>query len=194
MVEALGRQVRLLEVYALKARSDSDYLGEVALKLRILLLDSRKKKALLLRVAQSYDADLVFGATPEGTSKRWRDVLDGPIISVGGAAITLKEFILAWTAQVRRVYDDWALDQALLRSLTNLRINGVSVAQSNVHAITRKVLAMARDLLDQVEALERLDSPPHAHASGRRETPASAERLERRPRSTGRLPRHAHRS
>jgi hypothetical protein len=166
MVEALGREVRLLEAYALNARSDSDYLGEVALKLRVLLLDSRKKKALLLRVAQSYEGDVVFGTTPDGTPRRWRDVLDAPIISVGGVAITLKAFILAWAAQVGRVYDDWALDQVLLRALTNLRVNGLSVAQSNVHAITRKVIAIARELLDQVEALEHPGSPPSTRVRG----------------------------
>jgi hypothetical protein len=166
MVEALARQVRLLEVYALKARSDGDYLGEVALKLRMLLLDSRKRKALLLRVAQLYEADLVFGATPDGRPRTWRDVLDSPMITVGGVTMTFKEFIRAWAAQVGRASEDWALDQVLVRALTNLRVNGLSVAQSSVQAITRKVLETARELLDQVEILEQLDSSSSSRVSG----------------------------
>jgi hypothetical protein len=185
MVEALARQVRLLEVYELDARSDSDYLGEVALKLRLLLIDSRKQKALLRLVAQSYKADLVFGVTPDGTARRWRDLLDAPVITVGGVTMTLKEFIRAWVAQVGRTSEDWALDQMMLRALTSVRINRRSLTQSDMHSITRQILAIARALLDQVGALEQSSASPTAHLNGRRDGPASVPTPQRRSGAAG---------
>ena len=58
MVDALASQIRLLEAHVVKAQSDRAYLGEVAGKLRLLIVDTRSNKALLLRVADAYSARL----------------------------------------------------------------------------------------------------------------------------------------
>jgi len=154
MVEALGRHVRLLDAYTVKARTDSDYLGEVALKLRLLLLDSRKRKALLLRVGEAYQAD--FGVLAQTDSAPTScDLLDLPVTDVGGATLSLRAFIRGWREQVRNIPEDWTYDQVLLRGASNLRVVEVCLAKSNLDQIASRVVTVARALLRHVEVVER---------------------------------------
>jgi hypothetical protein len=155
LVEALGRHVRLLEAYVVKARTDSDYLGEVALKLRLLLLDSRKKKALLLRVGDAYRVDLSSDTVASrGVPGIPCGLLDLPVVDVNRVTLSLRSFVRAWREQLRNIPEDWTFDQVLLRSVDNLRVDGVCLAQSNLLQIASRVVAAARAMLRHIETIE----------------------------------------
>lgn len=78
LVEALQRHVRLLKEYAVKAFEDanSDYFGEVAGKLRLLLYDGGMNTPLLLKLMDEFSADIriTLGGPPVQTeigTLRW---------------------------------------------------------------------------------------------------------------------------
>jgi hypothetical protein len=120
MVEALARQVRLLDAYVKRAQSDPDYWGEVASKLRLLIIErARNNRALLLRVADEYDARLRFGSSrPDGGPLTWDEFLDRQMLGQGERSITFREVICRWAEQMGGAHEDWSVDEMLLKTHT----------------------------------------------------------------------------
>jgi hypothetical protein len=161
MVEALKRQVRLLESYLGKAPADPDYWGEVAGKLRLLVIDGGSNKALLLRVAEKYDAILGFHPEPGNYPKTWGALLDTPMFTRGEQSITMGQLIRGWAEQLGAAHEDWAIDELLLATQRDAWItlpNGkrIALAHSNLVAIALRVIETARYLLDGIGALEEM--------------------------------------
>ena len=134
MIDQLERQLSLLEEYATKAFSEtrSEYLPEVASKLRILLVRSKQNSPLLFEVADR------LGLVP-------RVRIDGPPVeplpgepgpgdeitldaffdlravaistSTGLVMMTKRQLIRAWCEQLGGVHEDWAVEEALVNAV-----------------------------------------------------------------------------
>jgi hypothetical protein len=159
MVSALARQTRLLETYVIKAQADSDYIGEIAAKLRLLLIESRSNKALLFRVAEAFHPRVEYDPRPDYDHPRtWPELLGGPMFTFGDRSISFREVICRFAEQMGGVHEDWSVDDMLLKTQTDAHVNGVSLAQNNLTSIAIKAIANAKELLHRIERCEANES------------------------------------
>ena len=166
MVEQLSRQLDLLDEYACHAFVErrSEFLPEVAGKLRILLVRSRNNVPLLFEVAQRLDV------VP-------KVVLDGPPIkappgepgpgdeialnqffemnavtirtSAGLVTMTKRELIRAWCEQLGGAHEDWAVDEALINAVRSpILIGGMQPSAMELRNSVRITLQHGRRLVE----------------------------------------------
>lgn len=161
MVDALASQTRLLWAHLVKAQTDADYWGEVATKLRLLIVEGGNNRALLLRVAKQYEARLTFDVRPDGGPSTWEDLLDSQMLRHGDKSITVRQVICGWSEQQGGAHQDWSVDEMLLRTQDSAwagRVGGkrISLAHNNLTAIAMRVIETSNKLLDGIRRLERL--------------------------------------
>lgn len=169
MVEALSRNVRLIDAYVDKAMTDDDYLGEIAAKLRVLIVDiprNRKHTPLLLGVANAYKSTL--GINPINGDNRaaftWTQFLDSMAMHTSKPGnephtLTYRDFIRGWAEQAGGAHEDWEIDSALLEMIqfgARVGDRGFPIAKNNLLAIAKNVSQSAKVLLSNVETLRRI--------------------------------------
>lgn len=165
MIEQLERQLNLLEEYARDAFEErrTEFLPEVAAKLRILLVRSRQNIPLLFRVADA------LGVVP-------KVVLDGPPLqpppgrpgpgdeitldkffdleavtirtSAGLVTMTKRELIRAWCEQLGGVHEDWEVEDALINAVhAPFFVNGMQLSALELSNCVRTTIREGRRLL-----------------------------------------------
>jgi hypothetical protein len=155
MVNALARQTRLLRAHLIKAQTDEDYWGEVASKLRLLIVEKGANRALLLRVASAYEGAVSCSARPDADHPRtWDDLLNENMLARGANGITFRQVICRWAEQLGGAHEDWTIDEMLLSTQSEAWVNQMgkrtSLAHANVTAIALKVIASADKLIADI--------------------------------------------
>ena len=143
MISQLETQLGLLERYAHQAFAlgETQFLPEVATKLRILLVRSRHNKPLLIDVAGALGFTPIVTLSgppirrPPGEKGPGdhisvdaffdRDAV-GVMTAAGFVMMTKRQLIRAWSEQLGGAHEDWAVDEALLNAIrTALLVGGV---------------------------------------------------------------------
>jgi hypothetical protein len=175
MVEALHRHTRLLKEYRRRAFDDlnRDYWGEVAAKLRLLLLPGpddglKMQNKPLLRLLQEssglsrqLDVDVFGGTTLDDfLSER------GLAISTGEeerfARISNAELINAWATQHGAAHEDWAFTAAFagLHPRGDGETDGLAVAASQLSLIAEATIQACETLLERIGGKGISDGAP----------------------------------
>jgi len=136
MVASLESQLKLIADYSYKAfdQQQSEYLPEIATKLRVLLIRSGSNKPLLFEVAARLN--LVLNITLDKDAPPVEPIPGEPIpgetitldryfdlnsvmvgTSNGLVAISKRNLIRAWSEQLGGAHVDWALDESLKNAL-----------------------------------------------------------------------------
>jgi hypothetical protein len=157
LIQALHRHVRLLRKYAKQAfeEGDIDYLGEVAGKLRILVLDRGRNRPLLLNLMDEFGVSIDVALNDLTTGLRMlplEDYLDstafGGLTSEGYARMSHADVIAAWSQQTGAGHEDWAFEEPFARfAFSGISIGGQSAPVTVLHNITKAVLSAADDFL-----------------------------------------------
>lgn len=177
MARALVKHVGLLREYAVKcfAEGKSEYGGEVAGKLRLLVARFRSNQPLLLDLMNEVDSAI-------------KVTLDGPPIqrTTGepgpGDRITLEEYlhlgavgtripsgdfvmlskiqlIRGWAEQTGASHEDWAIDPALRAALdAPVYIMGLQATMQELRITTNTVFNVADQFIDELRAKGILDT------------------------------------
>jgi hypothetical protein len=167
MVERRREHTALLRKYmALVQEGDRAYLGEIAAKIRLLAIETRSNKALMLRVGR------LFGKTPnvtlegppgweyeEGikagdtiTLERWLALSQLFVRTENSpdkaVEMTTREFVLVWAQQHGGAHEDWSLDHRFQASRdTNVRLIGGRPNDLILRGIAGVILSRAESLL-----------------------------------------------
>ena len=157
MVEALARQIRLLESHLSSAQGNADFWGEVASKLRLLVIDRGSNKALLRHVAEAYAHRLSL--QPRVGPRTLDELLASPMLRHGEKSITFADLIHSWAEQQGGAHKDWSTDYTLLevpRRVWTTRPNGQpgSLAHGNLAAVASRVIECGNRLLDEIARIE----------------------------------------
>lgn len=168
MIHRLETQLELLRQYAEQAfaRKREEYYGEVATKLRILLVRSRHNTPLLLEIAERLKLPLTVTLggppvqPPNGepgpgdtvTLDRFFDLSATYIrTSTGLVRVSKRELIRAWCEQLGGAHEDWAIDEAILNALElPLLINGTHPAVIELGNCAKTALQYGHQLLDRI--------------------------------------------
>jgi hypothetical protein len=154
MAEALRRHTRILRSLMKRAFEDHDrdFYGEVAGKLRLLLLSLGRNKPLLLRLLEAHGKGLdvhVLGIP-------LAEFLDQSGLAVrrpDGTFVTLTnaQLINIWASQHGSAHEDWSLSEAfsLLRS-GGTTVDLLQVAAAQLAVIGKATLKAAEDLLTEI--------------------------------------------
>lgn len=168
MIHRLETQLELLRQYSEQAfgRKRGEYYGEVATKLRILLVRSRHNTPLLLEIADRLKVPLEVtlqgppvqppndepGRGETVTLDRFFDLSAMHISTSGGlVGISKREMIRAWCEQLGGAHEDWAIDEAILNALQlGWVVNGLDPAVIELRNCTRTALKYGDYLLDHI--------------------------------------------
>lgn len=168
MIHRLETQLELLRQYSEQAfgRRRAEYYGEVATKLRILLVRSRHNTPLLLEIADRLKVPLNVTLQgppvepPKGepgpgdtvTLDRFFDLSAMHIrTSVGLVGISKREMIRAWCEQLGGAHEDWAIDEAILNALElPWVVNDIHPAVIELGNCARIALQYGDHLLDRI--------------------------------------------
>jgi hypothetical protein len=123
LVEALRRHVEFLRKYARWAFEDGDpaFLGEVAGKLRLLVLERGRNAPLLLYLLDEFEMDIEVSMRPPFSPSTLclDDYLDSLAfagqISKGYARLSNNDVIAAWSQQTGAAHEDWELAEDFAR-------------------------------------------------------------------------------
>lgn len=167
---ALRTHVALLREYAQRAfvANENAFLGEIAGKLRVLVCETKKNPALLLRLMDDLKIDerIVLGGPPlrrmdhrpvAGDTVTLRQFMDldafGTRQEEGNfVMLTKKQFILCWAQQCGAAHEALEVDEPLARALdSGIWIGGVPAATAELRATTEAVLHVVRRVLDRIE-------------------------------------------
>jgi hypothetical protein len=163
MLEALRRHTKLLRAYkqaAFTEGEDRDYWGEVAAKLRLLLLKVGRNEPLLTRLLELYRPGArVFVVSGVPLSDFLKQ--SGLALQIGEEfiALTNAELINTWATKHGAAHEDWALTEAfdLIRSRTSDVADTFRLAAHRLALITEAVLEASEQLLR--DAKENRDGP-----------------------------------
>jgi hypothetical protein len=171
MVDALRRHVKLLHEYCSKAfvDNDGDYYGEIAAKLRLLVVKAGANTPLLIRLERETDIDpeitLVGARIPmekdgeilAGKKLSVQEYMDLDAIGIRTPSgnfetLTKKELVLMWAQQTGAAHEDWTMSEAL-REMLKMRIfiGGMQGAVSELQAICKAVLDVADRFLAELD-------------------------------------------
>lgn len=168
MIHRLETQLELLHQYSEQAfgRGRAEYYGEVATKLRILLVRSRTNKPLLLEIADRVKVPLnvTLGGPPVEPPKgepgpgetvtldRFFNLSAMHIRTSGGlVGISKREMICAWCEQLGGAHEDWAIEEAILNALQlPWLVNGIHPAVIELHNCAKIALQYGDHLLDHI--------------------------------------------
>ena len=169
LVEALQRQVKLLREFSKRAfaEGDLDYCGEVANKLRLLVIQSKSNVPLLLRLMEEFGIQPPVRLSgppvevPPGHPKpgdeiplgRYLELPSGMVRVPSGelAEMSKLEFIKGWAEQHGGAHEDWAQTDALrvFRDFS-VFIGGQQVAVRELRITANVVLKIAEEFLRQL--------------------------------------------
>jgi hypothetical protein len=168
MVERLREHASLLREYLQRVVNDGDrrYLGEIAAKVRLLAIDGRQNKALMLRVGE------LIGGTPvvvlEGppgwtfldghktgdkiTMVEWLETFLVGVRTPSSpdelVRLNRREFVLAWAQQSGGAHEDWELDERFQASRDiGLTLMGMPANDHLLVSVAGVVLQRAEQLL-----------------------------------------------
>ena len=163
----LRGHVRLLEQHAQKAfrEGDSDYLGEIAAKLRVLVIRSRSNKPLLIRLMEEigevklppWDGPPLQYGPQAGDELSLDEYLQLTAIGVrvpSGEFVMLKknDFIKAWAEKTGGSHEDWVISEELRIALSaGVYIGGLQAAAAELHVTTNTVLNVAKRFLASID-------------------------------------------
>lgn len=157
MIDALAKHTRLLQDYSDRAfrQHDPSYLGEVAAKLRLLVVETRQNAPLLVRVMKAHGLEIgvLVGAAPpkEIPIEQLLDSWAGSVRLDDGsfANFSHRDLIRSWAEQMGAAHEDWALEEGLLRaiSLPAYVGPGRQIFENNLAAVALMTLDMARRCL-----------------------------------------------
>ena len=176
MVAALKRHLRLLRSFAQMAfnEGDSDYGGEVAGKLRLLVTRFRSNRPLLLDLMRETEIEptVTLGGPPinrqpgepgpgdEVTLEEYLQMVAIGIRIPSGNFVTLSksQFIRAWAEQTGSSHEDWTMEPALAEILSlRLHLGGLPVELQELRVTTNTVLQVADRFLHEFEANDEID-------------------------------------
>ncbi len=166
LVDSLRRHVKLLREFSVRAfqGGDSDYLGEVAAKLRLLVHEKGHNKPLLLALMDEFEMDIpiTLGGPPiklspgqpsPGDQVSVRQYLNLTAYGVrvpsrGFVEITKKDLIAIWAQQHGAAHEDWDLQEefAIVRN-SGLFIGGLPALAAELRVTTETVLHVADKFL-----------------------------------------------
>ena len=168
MIHRLETQLELLRQYSERAFGTMrvEYYGEVATKLRILLVRSRHNTPLLLEIADRLKIPLnvmLQGPPvepPKGepgpgdtvTLDRFFDLSAMHIRTSGGlVGISKREMIRAWCEQLGGAHEDWAIDESILNALElPWVVNGIHPAVIELTNCAKMALQYGDHVLDHI--------------------------------------------
>lgn len=153
MVDALVKHTRLLQDYSDRAfgQHDRHYLGEVAAKLRLLVVETRQNAPLLLRVMKEHGLDFgvrVGEPMKEIPIEQFLDSWAGSVRLEDGnfAVFSHRDLIRSWAEQIGAAHEDWAMEEGLLRaiSLPAYVGRGRQVVENNLATVALLTLDVAK--------------------------------------------------
>ena len=175
MIHRLETQLELLHQYSEQAfgRGHAEYYGEVATKLRILLVRSRHNTPLLLEIANRLKVplNLTLGGPPVQPPKgepgpgdtitldRFFDLSAMHIrTSSGLVRISKREMIRAWCEKLGGAHEDWDIDEAILNALElPWVVNGIHLAVIELRNCAKIALQYGDHLLDRIAHSEYVE-------------------------------------
>jgi hypothetical protein len=170
MADRLEVQLNLLEEHGRRAFGEHklEYCAEVATKLRLLLVRSKANKPLLLEVADriGHELTLVLGGPPIDplpgepragetiTLDRFFDLMAVYVqTSEGPIQLTKRELIRAWCEQLGGAHEDWAVSEALSKSLQSpITLNGLQPTAYELMKCAETVLQFGRRVVTVAKA------------------------------------------
>jgi hypothetical protein len=171
LIEALERHLRLLREYASKAFQEGnfDFGGEVAGKLRLLVIQFKSNRPLLLDLmAQTgISPTITLGGPPikraPGTPVPGDEISLEQYLKLGAIGIRVPsgefamlnkaQFIRAWAEQSGSSHEDWSLDPCLGAILAfPVQIGGLHGALAELATTTDAVLKVATQFLAEYRA------------------------------------------
>ncbi len=177
MAGALVKHVELLREYAVKcfAEAKSEYGGEVAGKLRLLVARFRSNRPLLLDLMNEVDSGIRItldgppirrppGEPGPGDRITLEEYLDlgavGTRIPNGGfVMLTRIQLIRAWAEQTGASHEDWTIDPALRQALdAPVYIMGVQGTIQELRITTNTVLHVSDRFIDELKTKGILDA------------------------------------
>ena len=166
MVDALERHTLLLQEFCERAfgKGDATYLGEIANKLRLLAVRSRKNEPLLLRVMEEYRLDFRIPVGPGPIESAPRITVEEFLAQPAGAvripfpdgefvSYTNGQLIRAWAEQIGGAHEDWKMEEAFRTMLALPAFVGSAERQITVEVLkiaALVVLDVARRCLFQL--------------------------------------------
>lgn len=160
MAQALRVHVSLLHRYVEAVRQgDGAFLGEIAGKLRLLVIAKGRNKPLLLRLAELTGDELTVVLS--GAIRRGRVSLETYLgmdalhlrSAISGEMLQLSygEFVSTWAQQYGASHEDWSLSEPFHISLAmNVQVGGIDVNARILLNIAHGVLQVADAYLSQL--------------------------------------------
>ena len=172
MLKTLQSQTDLLKDYYHKAfvEKKTIYLGEIAGKLRLLVIDEGTNKALLLRLMKEFDDEFLFTLNGPPGKSRTSKYQSGDKISIqeflnieshtsdeakkrkttGIEIITKRDLIKRWSQQLGSAHQDWAVDEDLHKFLKpEVYFGGIPLQGLELKATTKIILDMCELFLSK---------------------------------------------
>ena len=176
LISALSRNVKLLEEYCQKAfkEGNSDYYGEIAGKLRLLAIKTRKNEPLLLEIMRqlNFRLGLSFGAPQNFVSPKGykngdpiplEEFLELNAIGIRLPSgefryLTKREFILTWAEQLGAAHEDWEMDEVMYLILnTPIFIGSLPAAAMELNIDASAILGLANEVISVIKANQKID-------------------------------------
>jgi hypothetical protein len=166
MVDQLDNQLSLLEDYTHRAFGEGrkEFLPEVATKLRVLVVRSRKNVPLLFEVARRLDVEpkVILEGPPikpepgepsPGDEIALDDFFNLQAVTVrtsaGLVTMTKRELIRAWCEQLGGAHEDWAVDEALVNAIhAPISVGGMQPTAMELRNLARTTLRYGRHLVE----------------------------------------------
>lgn len=161
LIQALNKHVRLLNEYYKKAfnEGNTDYLGEIVGKIRLLAIKSRRNKPLLVNLISKYgNFSLPFekpGKTYNMTLQEYVDSFCCAIAvpSIGPTVLSIREFIQLWANQEGSAHEDWELDERLVVIKNQgIFINALPIASKQLKITSNIVLLFAAKFFERINS------------------------------------------
>jgi hypothetical protein len=180
MAEALATHVSLMGAYIVKVEEGEDqYLGEIAGKLRLLVLKKGANKPLLIRVAalSGYELTYRYGDTPgieDGPQpfeeiafdtwlKRTAAIIQTESSAPGHVELSHADLVAVWAEQAGSAHEDWSHTESFktIRGM-ELYVLGHPIENVALLQMARDVHQIARPLITEWLTAEHIEDGEHA--------------------------------
>lgn len=169
MVSELEAQLELLADHAERAfdKREIRYCGEVATKLRLLVLSSPQNKALLFKVADAFNVDMTIEVPPDVVPRannptgkmhfeKFFERIDYMRASdTGPVYVSHRELIKIWSEKRGGAHSDWE-EAAWIEHMFkfhNMTFDGFSGAEIAMRGLAGRTLQIGREVLELVRQL-----------------------------------------
>ena len=173
VLKTLQAQTDLLRDYYYKAfvEKKTHYLGEIAGKLRLLVIDEGTNKALLLRLMKIFDDEILIGLSGPPRKSYTTNYRSGDKISVKEfldleasyndeakkrkknepmEVITKRKLIKQWSQQFGSAHQDWEIDEDFHRFLgPQFYVGGISLQGLELKTIAGVILGVCEKFLSK---------------------------------------------